>query len=848
MYDWEIKNYHQRKKSMKRKSLSLQIRFGVGLALMVALATFITAAAAQENSNPNNSNQTNVNSVTTTSPTPVPFSEIVSQSESALATINELAASSDGDPLAENVEREMPGLITEIDARLGETARMIEGRVSLERLKSFEAEWKSSTTILSKWKKSLTERAKAIEANLKDLNQLDEKWKKTAAELQSVESPPEVGGRVSEILTAISLIRGQIEAEQARIVSLQSKVAEQQKRTDDAIASIVQTRESLVGQLFVRDSPAIWSSNFWSRAQTDIGERANESLAAQTSTLSIFVRQNFERIVGHVFIFLLFAGLLIYLRRAANPWVEKEPELKSSAVIFYFPISTAIILAIFANRWIYPQTPQILQALFGAIVLIPTVMIVRKLVERPIFPLLYSLVVFYFIDQVRTVAEALPVFSRLIFMAEMLGGVLFFLWVIFGRLAENKTEELVHGRVFKTIKIAATIAVPLFAISFIANALGYVVFAKLLGNAVLRSAYVAIILYTFVRIIDGLIIFALRFRPFSLLGMVQNNRFLIQHRLRRGVRVLGLILWAAITLDLLSLRQPLFDAVTAAFASQLKIGSFEISLGDVLAFVIAVWLSFVISRFVRFALEEDIYPRVTLGRGLPYAISTMLHYTLLVLGFMLALAIIGLDLTKFTIIAGAFGVGIGFGLQNIVNNFVSGIILLFERPVNVGDTVQVGEDGGELARIGLRASVIRTLEGSEVIVPNGDLISAKVVNWTLSDQRRRLEINVGVAYGTDPRTVIEILTKVGSHHPDVLKDPGPQTLFVGFGDSSLDFQLRAWIDKFDQWVVIRSDLSLAVHDALRDAAIEIPFPQRDLHLVSVNADVQKNLMPKPDKS
>lgn len=813
--------------------------------LIIAVFIFAGEVFSQEIANAN-SDQENANktSPAPTVPTPIPFSDIVAQSQSASASLKELDATAAPQPGIETVERELPGLTEQIDVRLAETARMIEGRVSLERLRSFESEWKTSTADLSKWKRILTDRAKNLAAALEDLRILDERWKATFGALQTVESPPEAMSRVGEIISNINRILRRIETEQSQIVALQSKVAEQQTRVDDAVALIGKTRVSVVGSLFVQDSPAVWSDNFWTRAQTDIAESANQTFAAQTDALSQFVHQNIGRLIAHLFVFIIFAAVLIFLRRAANPWVEKEPELKQAAIIFYLPVSTAIILAIFITRWIYPLSPQLLQAIFGAIVLIPTVIIVRKLVERPIYPILYSLVVFYLVDQVRMVAEALPVFSRLLFMTEMLGGVAFFLWINLGRLSKDRTEELVHGGVFRTIKLAATIAVPIFALAFVADMLGFVVFARLLGNAVLRSAYVAVILYAFVRIVDGLIIFALRFRPLSLLGMVQNNRSLIQLRLRRGVRWLGMVLWAAITLDLLALRQPLYNGVWASINSELKIGSFAISLGDIFAFVIAVWMSFLISRFVRFALNEDVYPRVNIGRGLPYAISTMLHYALLVLGFILALAIIGVDLTKFTIIAGAFGVGIGFGLQNIVNNFVSGLILLFERPVNVGDTIQVGEDDGELARIGLRASVLRTFQGSEVIVPNGDLISSKVVNWTLSDQQRRIEINVGVAYGTDPRSVIEILTQVGADHTDVLKDPGPRALFIGFGDSSLDFQLRAWTDKFDHWVVIKSDLSLAIHDALRDRQIEIPFPQRDLRLVSLGESVEKALQSK----
>ena len=309
----------------------------------------------------------------------------------------------------------------------------------------------------------------------------------------------------------------------------------------------------------------------------------------------------------------------------------------------------------------------------------------------------------------------------------------------------------------------------------------------------------------------------------------------------RGLRWLAIISWIILTLNVFSIREPIYGFIKEIFSAQFGFGSFHISLGDIVAFGVTVWLAFLISRFVRFVLEEDVYPRVTLAGGIPYAITTMTHYVILIVGFFLAIAALGVDLTKFTILAGAFGVGLGFGLQNIVNNFVSGLILLFERPVKVGDVIQLGEHQGDLKRIGLRASVVRTLQGSEVIVPNGQLISEEVINWTFSDQQRRLEINVGIAYGNDPAEVIKILTEAVADHPDVLKQPAPGCLFLGFGDNSLDFQARAWTAKTSQWVVVQSDLAVAMNKALTEAGIEIPFPQRDLNLKIVNNDLLEGL-------
>jgi small-conductance mechanosensitive channel len=201
-------------------------------------------------------------------------------------------------------------------------------------------------------------------------------------------------------------------------------------------------------------------------------------------------------------------------------------------------------------------------------------------------------------------------------------------------------------------------------------------------------------------------------------------------------------------------------------------------------------------------------------------------------GFLFAVNLAGFDLDRFTLLVGAFGVGIGFGLQNVVNNFISGLILLFERPVQVSDRVQVGAMLGFIEHIGIRASVIRTFEGAEVIVPNGQLISDVVTNWTLSDRMRRIDIDVGVAYGTDPQRVLGILREVAVAHPDVLADPAPYVLFMAFGESSLDFSLRAWTSDYEEFLRVGSELRVQIWHALKEAGIEIPFPQRDLHLRS----------------
>jgi potassium-dependent mechanosensitive channel len=184
-----------------------------------------------------------------------------------------------------------------------------------------------------------------------------------------------------------------------------------------------------------------------------------------------------------------------------------------------------------------------------------------------------------------------------------------------------------------------------------------------------------------------------------------------------------------------------------------------------------------------------------------------------------------------TVFAGALGVGVGFGLQNVVQNFVAGLILLFEQPIHVGDAVQVGDLQGRIRRIGIRASVLHTLQGAEVIIPNSELTSNQVTNWTLSDQQRRLDLPVGLAYGTAPAQVITLLEGVARDHPGVLPEPPPRCLFVGYGDSAINFELRVWAD-YDSASSVSSGLAAAVYDAVNAAGLSFPFPQREVRLLA----------------
>ena len=395
----------------------------------------------------------------------------------------------------------------------------------------------------------------------------------------------------------------------------------------------------------------------------------------------------------------------------------------------------------------------------------------------------------------------------------MLGGAIFLFWLIWtAHLRKVATER--DDRTSATIRVAAKAGAVLFPAALLTNVFGYTNLANLLGLVFLRSMFAAAALYSAMRIIEGLIIVGLQVRPLNALRGVRLHRATLQRRTCRILELLAFLFWLNLTLNFFGLQRPLISVVEATLNASLSIGSLSVSPGRILAFVITVWSSFLVSRFLRFTLEEDVYRHFRLARGIPYAISTLLHYVILVVGFFMALGALGIDLTKITIVAGAFSVGVGFGLQNIFNNFVSGIILLFERPIKIGDVIEVGGTVGEVQHIGIRASVIRTGEGSEIIVPNGLLISSQVTNWTFSDRRRAIEVTVSVAAATDLQGVTELLRNAAASLPGVAKEPAPQVYVTNFAAGAVAFQVRAWTDRYQDWAQVRSDLSVTLGEAL----------------------------------
>lgn len=265
----------------------------------------------------------------------------------------------------------------------------------------------------------------------------------------------------------------------------------------------------------------------------------------------------------------------------------------------------------------------------------------------------------------------------------------------------------------------------------------------------------------------------------------------------------------------------------------IELGDSHLTLNSIAKLMLVMVLVVVTERYLRRLVRKRVLARTHLEPDLQYAVSRFAGYCFIAVGFFFAFRVIHLDLSSLAVIVGGLGIGIGFGLQNIVSNFISGLIILAERPIAVGHRVEVGGVAGQVTKIKLRSTVVVTNDNITIIVPNSNFITNPVTNWSYGDPKVRLRLPIGVAYGSDVEKLRRVLLEVAVENPVVLKEPAPSVRFLEFGDSSLNFELAVWtIDMARSPTRFRSDLYFAIERKLRENNIEVPFPQRDLHLRS----------------
>lgn len=259
----------------------------------------------------------------------------------------------------------------------------------------------------------------------------------------------------------------------------------------------------------------------------------------------------------------------------------------------------------------------------------------------------------------------------------------------------------------------------------------------------------------------------------------------------------------------------------------------QVRLFDLVRFVFLFTLLVYFTGKLKSIFVKQILSKYSNDIGVSQSIGTIIQYVVIIIGAFIIIQNVGINLGSLNVLAGALGVGIGFGLQNIANNFISGLIILFERPIKIGDRIEVGSVQGDVTKVSARATTVNTNDNISIIVPNSEFINQRVINWSHNDRSIRYHVPVGVSYNEDPAQIKELLLEVAEANPDVLKRPKPDVLFTEYGDSSLNFDLMVWTSTYiNKPIILKSQLYYAIFEKFKEHNIEIPFPQRDLHIRS----------------
>jgi small-conductance mechanosensitive channel len=763
-------------------------------------------------------------------PAGIPLAEVATRAAQLPDVLRTLT-----DPLAssaelETIRRSLPELRQRFDLELATLEALLKSQPTLAMIQAQQQLWQRRQVEASRWLSMLTLRATHLQEALGRLAEIETTWRRTLHAAAEAGAAHSLLAQIDEALAAIDAARLSLEAQRTAVLDLQGVVVQEVTRLGSAVARLLQAQQRAVAGILTRDSPPLWDPQAWTAARDTLGGHFRDVAAARWNDLVLYLGDLRRGALPHAVIFATLAVVFCAARRRIHQR-RLDGDESTGLAVFERPYAMALIVPALVASAPISAAPPSLRSLFAMRAAAVAIRLTGPVTGRRLMPAIYTVAALFALDSLRQAVGGAPVLDQTILAVETLAGVVAVGWSLTSGPLRRRSMEEAETDQLHLLRLAAGTILLLFAVGLAAAVAGYMPVARLLTSGLLASGALALTLKGAIRAASGVVGFTLLVWPLRLLRMVHDHRHLLARRAQGLLGLLAIVAWTVRSLDHVGLFEPVVAFAGALLTAELGRGSITFSVGDVLEFVLTVWLAYLVSAFIRFVLQEDVYPRTRLTRGLSYAVSSLLNYIVLTLGFLLALGALGLDLTKLTILAGAFGVGLGFGLQSVVNNFVSGLLLLFERPIHVGDVIEIDDLLGEVTRIGIRASTVRTVQGAEMIVPNAQLVAERVTNWTLSDRRRRIEIAVSVAYASPPEKVVAVLRAVAQGHPHVLKDPAPQALFIAFGDSAIDFELRAWTSQFEGWATIRSELAIAVYAALQGAGMTIPFPQREVRLV-----------------
>jgi small-conductance mechanosensitive channel len=730
------------------------------------------------------------------------------------------------------LKKENEDVIKQIDSLLKRESYVKLTSLSGRNLKSKLIYWQKNLQTVNEQQLELSSVFEDLDESSEYLEEELSLWNKTDELVKGDELAEAIHQRVTEVEKMVDTTLNVLDQKSVDILTLLDIITIKEVEIESMITKLETVILDKNEDIFVTDQESLFSLNYSNKSNWAI----SDSFWRYFSGNVIYLKDYLEKHIGLlIFQLILIIVLIVFFIRRSKLDIEGGKEegakyKKQLKAILSKPISAALILGLFASVLIFPYRPILFLDITRIIVLFPIVIVFVSITPRKYHAYIYIFGILALLHIAYLNLPATNIISRLILLFSstvQVGALVHF-------LMQSQKNKGLKERPSKLITSICYFLIVIAITGFIGNLIGKVTLASNMVEVVLNIIFITILLSFSLLVFNGFTVLIIDSYHGDKLNIIKHNKTETKRKITRFFNAVAIIMLIYFIVGMFTVQSVVIDQVIAFFEKERSIGSFLFSWGDIFIFFFVIWLSIAISNFIRVLLQEDILNNLKLKKGLPYTIALMAKYTLVTLGIFLAVSAAGIPVTSLTVVLGAFGVGIGFGLQNIFNNLVSGLILLFERPIQIGDTIEFGTLMGVVRSIGIRSSNIRTFDGAEIIVPNGNLISNEVINWTLSDETRRIEVIVGVSYNSDPHKVKEVLMKILTDHEDVEDDPAPNVLFQNLGDSSLDFRMLFWTRNFGEWIRIRSEIIFEIFDELKAAGIEIPFPQHDLHLRSVD--------------
>ncbi len=669
------------------------------------------------------------------------------------------------------------------------------------------------TTALKSYSSSLEEILESI-----DRNRL--KWKTTQTIIEEKDLSKDSDQRIFGVLHYMDSIQAIIKDSLATSVDLLNQVTDLSILTTDFIKRLEELQQVQINKFILQKEQAIWKLK--SQPDSLYNSDTRVLLVFGIEDSKQFLQREWKILLVLLIVCILIFLLLSWLRKIhVHDDILDDPHASIRKYILSQPFTTAFMLTLMLSLWWLPERPAIFTQLFQTIFIIPFILLYRGLVMKSFRYGIYILALLFLFEISVNFYQLGSITNKLLSIAESLVLGIVFIWFI-----KNSRKHTSKFSMDIFLTSFFTKAGPIYflavSVAFFSAVFGYNNLSRLLNSGALFSLLLGLLFGLAFLCVITLLYFFIQTSYADKSLIIKGKKGNLFNWLRKILRLAAVAFWAYYTLKVFYLWQPVSSVLTEFWQTGYQFGAVNLTIGSIISFALILYLSWLVSYLIRVLLEVEIFGRFNLPRGVPMAVSSLTQYFLIVLGFIIALSRLGFDLKNLSLLAGALGVGIGFGLQNTVNNFISGLILVFERPVTVGDIVSVAGHEGEVQKIGLRASTIRQWDGSEVIVPNADLISQKVVNWTLTKYNRRLILTIHTHLDTDPDLVIKLMTEATTKVSFVLKNPQAKTYFHGVKDKHLEFALFYWIsgDLLD----CRSMVNLEVQKSLKASGIKFQMP------------------------